>query len=106
MAGTMRRPAAGAPVRSSATPRSRRPPIAPGLRDPGAMPRSGSGRTIWSRSELANDLDRWRTDRPLAFADEPFWGQTVPRWLRHHRRTLIDRGRLPAHDRPADKALP
>ena len=39
--------------------------------------------------ELAEDLDRWRTDRPLAYADEPFWGQAVPRWLRVKRRTLI-----------------
>jgi eukaryotic-like serine/threonine-protein kinase len=39
--------------------------------------------------ELAEDLDRWRTDRPLAYADEPFWGQAVPRWLRVHRRKLI-----------------
>ena len=39
--------------------------------------------------ELAEDLDRWRTDRPLAYADEPFWGQSVPRWLRVRRRMLI-----------------
>jgi serine/threonine protein kinase len=39
--------------------------------------------------ELAEDLDRWRTDRPLAYADEPFWGQAVPRRLRVHRRKLI-----------------
>ena len=38
--------------------------------------------------ELAEDLDRWRTDRPLAYADEPFWGQAVPRWLRAQRRGL------------------
>src|SRR5207245_2628631 len=25
-------------------------------------------------SELAEDLDRWRTDRPPAFTAEPFWG--------------------------------
>jgi serine/threonine protein kinase/tetratricopeptide (TPR) repeat protein len=39
--------------------------------------------------ELAEDLDRWRTNRPLAFAAEPFWGQTVPRWLQRQRRTLF-----------------
>ncbi len=39
--------------------------------------------------ELAEDLDRWRTDRPLAYASEPFWGQIVPRTLRRHRRTMI-----------------
>jgi serine/threonine protein kinase/tetratricopeptide (TPR) repeat protein len=38
--------------------------------------------------ELAEDLDRWRVNRRLAFADEPFWGQTVPRWLRRQRRML------------------
>jgi tetratricopeptide (TPR) repeat protein len=38
--------------------------------------------------ELAEDLDRWRTDRPLAYADEPFWRQAVPRWLRARRRML------------------
>ncbi len=39
--------------------------------------------------ELAEDLDRWRSDRPMAYADEPFWGQTVPRVLRVKRRMLI-----------------
>jgi serine/threonine protein kinase len=39
--------------------------------------------------ELAEDLDRWRTNRALAFTSEPFWGQTVPRWLRQQRRTLF-----------------
>jgi eukaryotic-like serine/threonine-protein kinase len=39
--------------------------------------------------ELAEDLDRWRTDRPLAYTSEPFWRQIVPRALRRHRRTLI-----------------
>ncbi len=38
--------------------------------------------------ELAEDLDRWRTDRPLAYTDEPFWGHSVPRWLRVRRRRL------------------
>jgi len=39
--------------------------------------------------ELAEDLDRWRTNRPPVFTVEPFWGQTVPRWLRRHRRRLV-----------------
>jgi serine/threonine protein kinase len=38
--------------------------------------------------ELAEDLDRWRSNRPLVYAQEPFWGQTVPRWLRCNRRML------------------
>ncbi len=38
--------------------------------------------------ELAQDLDRWRTDRPLAFAPELFWSQALPRWLRLRRRRL------------------
>jgi hypothetical protein len=42
--------------------------------------------------ELAEDLDRWCTDRPLAYTDEPFWGQTLPRWLRRHRRMLRTAG--------------
>jgi serine/threonine protein kinase/tetratricopeptide (TPR) repeat protein len=33
-------------------------------------------------TELAEDLDRWRTDRPLAYATEPFWRQTLPRKMR------------------------
>src|SRR5262249_15516899 len=63
--------------------------IAPGLRailesclDPQAAGRYRRG------LELAEDLDRWRTHRPLAFAAEPFWSQTVPRWLRRQRRML------------------
>jgi eukaryotic-like serine/threonine-protein kinase len=47
------------------------------------------GRRYRRALELAEDLDRWRTDRPLAYADEPFWGQAVPRWLRVRRRMLI-----------------
>ena len=39
--------------------------------------------------ELAEDLDRWRMDRPLAYTSEPFWGQIVPRVLRRQRRTMI-----------------
>ena len=42
--------------------------------------------------ELAQDLDRWRTDRPLVYTSEPFWGQTVPRLVRRQRRTLVAAG--------------
>ncbi len=38
--------------------------------------------------ELAQDLDRWRTDKPLAFAAEPLWSQALPRWVRRRRRLL------------------
>jgi tetratricopeptide (TPR) repeat protein len=38
--------------------------------------------------ELAEDLDRWRCDLPLAYAAEPFWGQTLPRWLRRRKTPL------------------
>jgi serine/threonine protein kinase/tetratricopeptide (TPR) repeat protein len=63
--------------------------IAPGLRvilerciepDP--------ARRYWRARDLAEDLDRWRTNRPLVFTDEPFWSQTVPRVLRRQRRRL------------------
>jgi serine/threonine protein kinase len=39
-------------------------------------------------SELAEDLDRWRTDRALAFALEPPWRSGLRRWARRHRSTL------------------
>ena len=42
--------------------------------------------------ELAEDLDRWRTDLPLAYAAEPFWAQTLPRCLRRNRKLLIVTG--------------
>jgi eukaryotic-like serine/threonine-protein kinase len=65
-------------------------PIAAGLKailerclDPDPARRYGRSR------ELAEDLDRWRTDRALAFTEEPFWGLTVPRWLRRSRPALI-----------------
>jgi len=38
--------------------------------------------------ELAQDLDRWRTDKPLAFAPEPLWSQALPRWVWRRRRPL------------------
>jgi serine/threonine protein kinase/thioredoxin-like negative regulator of GroEL len=62
--------------------------IAPGLRlilerclDP--VP-AGRYARAW---ELAQDLDRWRTDRPLVFTAEPFWRHTLPRRLRRHGRS-------------------
>ena len=39
--------------------------------------------------ELAEDLDRWRTNRPLAFTAEPFWSQSLPRWMRRQRRAIL-----------------
>jgi serine/threonine protein kinase/tetratricopeptide (TPR) repeat protein len=39
--------------------------------------------------ELAEDLDRWRTDRPLICTSEPFWRQTVPRLVRRQRRAIL-----------------
>ncbi len=39
--------------------------------------------------ELAEDLDRWRADRPLVSAPEPFWGQTVPRLVRRQRTAIL-----------------
>ncbi|MBX6314090.1 MAG: tetratricopeptide repeat protein, partial [Isosphaeraceae bacterium] len=38
-------------------------------------------------AELAEDLDRWRTDRRLAFAEEPL-GACLLRWARRRRRPL------------------
>ncbi|QEH38475.1 Serine/threonine-protein kinase PknH [Aquisphaera giovannonii] len=38
--------------------------------------------------ELAEDLDRWRSDRPPAYAREPFWSEALPRWARRRRRAL------------------
>lgn len=38
--------------------------------------------------ELAEDLDRWRTDRPLAFAPEPSGLHAPLRWARRRRRPL------------------
>lgn len=39
-------------------------------------------------SELAEDLDRWRTDRPLAFAAEPPLRFRLARWSRRRRYAL------------------
>jgi eukaryotic-like serine/threonine-protein kinase len=64
--------------------------VAPGLRvilecclDPRP---TGRYRRAW---ELAEDLERWRTNRPLAFTTEPFWSESVPRWFRRHKRRLM-----------------
>ncbi len=38
--------------------------------------------------DLAEDLDRWRADRPLAFAPEPSRLHAVGRWARRRRRPL------------------
>jgi serine/threonine protein kinase len=47
---------------------------------------AGRYRRAW---ELAEDLDRWRTNRPLAFTAEPFWAYTLPCWFRRHKRRLV-----------------
>ena len=39
--------------------------------------------------ELAEDLDRWRADLPLAYAAEPFWAQTLPRCARRNKKLLF-----------------
>jgi serine/threonine protein kinase/tetratricopeptide (TPR) repeat protein len=39
--------------------------------------------------ELAEDLDRWRSDQPLTFTAEPFWTHTLPCWIRRRMRRLI-----------------
>ena len=47
-----------------------------------------AGRYVRGR-ELAEDLDRWRTTRPLVFAVEPYWRYTVPCALKRWRRPLL-----------------
>ncbi len=42
--------------------------------------------------ELAEDLDRWRADLPLAYAAEPFWSQTLPRCARRSKKLLLAGG--------------
>ncbi|MEO6807674.1 MAG: hypothetical protein ABI353_00990, partial [Isosphaeraceae bacterium] len=39
-------------------------------------------------AELAEDLDRWRADRHLAYADEPAWRFGLMRWARRQRIAL------------------
>ena len=40
-------------------------------------------------AELAEDLDRWRTQRPLLYAAEPFVRHTVPRLVRRSRSVIL-----------------
>ena len=40
-------------------------------------------------SELAEDLDRWCSERPLAFAREPHWRFGVLRWARRRRLAVV-----------------
>jgi serine/threonine protein kinase len=40
-------------------------------------------------SELAEDLDRWYSERPLAFAREPHWRFTALRWARRRRLAVL-----------------
>ncbi|MDR3619435.1 MAG: serine/threonine-protein kinase [Paludisphaera borealis] len=47
-----------------------------------ADPSARYGRAL----ELAEDLDRWRADRPLAFAPEPSRRRAIGRWTRRNRR--------------------
>jgi len=42
--------------------------------------------------ELAEDLDRWRADRPLAFAPEPSRLHAAAKWARRRRRPLAAAG--------------
>jgi serine/threonine protein kinase/tetratricopeptide (TPR) repeat protein len=39
--------------------------------------------------DLAEDLDRWCSNRPLAFAAEPLWRYTIPSWIRRRKRFLL-----------------
>jgi hypothetical protein len=39
--------------------------------------------------ELAEDLDRWRADLPLAYTHEPLWGHGIPRRIRSNRKPLV-----------------
>jgi serine/threonine protein kinase/tetratricopeptide (TPR) repeat protein len=65
-------------------------PIHPGLR-------AILGRCLAARpsdryrrgQELAEDLDRWRADLPLAYTPEPLWGNGIPRRIRSHRKALV-----------------
>lgn len=43
-------------------------------------------------AELAEDLDRWRADRHLAYADEPAWRFGLMRWARRQRIALAAGG--------------
>jgi eukaryotic-like serine/threonine-protein kinase len=39
--------------------------------------------------DFAEDLDRWRSNRPLAFAVAPFWRYTIPSWIGRRKRFLL-----------------
>ena len=56
--------------------------------DSRTLPRSRPGRPLSTRIGAGQDLDRWRSDRPLVYTSEPFWGQTMPRLLRRQQRAL------------------
>jgi eukaryotic-like serine/threonine-protein kinase len=64
--------------------------ISPGLRVilERALDPCPAGRYLRGR-ELAEDLDRWRANRPLAFATEPFWGYTFPSSLKRRWRSFV-----------------
>jgi eukaryotic-like serine/threonine-protein kinase len=40
-------------------------------------------------ANFAEDLDRWRSNRPLAFAAEPLWRYTIPSWIKRRKRILF-----------------
>ena len=42
-----------------------------------------------SARDFAEDLDRWCSNRPLAFAAEPVWRYTIPSWIRRRKRFLV-----------------
>ena len=39
--------------------------------------------------DFAEDLDRWRSERPLLVATAPFWRHTVPRSIKRRKRLLL-----------------
>ena len=70
--------------------RSCRPAIAPALRSIVARCLAPDPADRYNRaSELADDLDRWCSDRPPAFAREPDRRTRVLRWMRKRRRAVV-----------------
>jgi serine/threonine protein kinase/Flp pilus assembly protein TadD len=70
--------------------RSCRVAIAPGLRSILARCLAADPADRYTRaSELAEDLDRWCSERPLAFAREPHWRHGVLRWARRRRSAVV-----------------
>ena len=62
-------------------------PVSVGAR---TCPRSCPVRALHRHArDFAEDLDRWRSNRPLAFASEPFWRHTLPSWIRRRKRFLL-----------------